>query len=111
MIRPTEVKAVAAILEQPHETPEAAARTVIEALDMMRRERVWFVVAVNATPVPFLYNGWFSTNGAAIKWVGENALNYSDLQIGVIPMYSVSRLSERHTSSHHGKLMNARKSA
>ena len=42
--RPTEVKAIAALLTEGADSPEALAKAVIDKLDELRTDRPWFTV-------------------------------------------------------------------
>lgn len=69
-IRPTEVKAVAQLLDEPAESVETLARQVIEALDDLRAKRREYIVVVNAGGLLSAY-GTYATVKEAQRAVGD----------------------------------------
>ena len=95
MARPSDVKAVAKIFDQEHESAEAAATAAIEALDLARRDRLTYGVAVQGLPVAYLYYG-FENREEAIRWSKRVALDVAGLSVGVIPVYNKDVVLDRH---------------
>lgn len=91
-----DVKAVAAILQQPEwASPEDAAKAVIEALDAARRDRMTYAVAINGRPLPHLYVG-FENREEAKRWCNRTGLDVAALDVWVIPVWSKDAVLPRH---------------
>lgn len=91
-----DVRAVAAILQQPEwETPEDAAKAVIEALDTARRDRMTYAVAVNGRPLPHVYTG-FENREECKRWAKRVGLDVAGLDVWVIPVWSKDAVLPRH---------------
>ena len=69
-IRPTEVKAVVKLLDEPAESVETLARQVIEALDDLRAKRREYIVVVDAGGLLSAY-GTYGTVKEAQRAVGD----------------------------------------
>jgi hypothetical protein len=95
MPRKSDIKAVAAIFEQDHDSAEAAAVAAIEALDKARRERMTFGVAVQGLPVATVYYGW-ETRQEAVNWCKRVGIDVAGLSVGVIPVYDKDAVFDRH---------------
>lgn len=91
-----DVRAVAAILQNPEwESPEAAAKAVIEALDAARRDRMTYAVAVNGRPLPHIYIG-FENREECKRWVKRVGLDVAALDVWVVPVWSKDAVLPRH---------------
>lgn len=96
MPTPADVRAVAAVLESPEwESPEDAARAVIEALDERRRDRMGYAVAVNGRPLPHLYIG-FENREECKRWAKRVGLDVAALDVWVVPVWSRDVVLPRH---------------
>jgi hypothetical protein len=95
MPRKSDVTAVAKIFEADHESAEAAATAAIEALDAARRDRLGYAIAVQGTPVAYLYHG-FENRQEAVNWCKRVGLDVVGLSVGVIPVYNRDAVLERH---------------
>jgi hypothetical protein len=67
-----EIDAVAAALEQPHESAQQAAAAAIEAIDQARAERVMYVAAMRFEGPVFIGLGPFSTKNQAQKAIEKH---------------------------------------
>lgn len=95
MPRKSDVTAVAKILQEDHESAEAAALAVIEALDTARRDRPRWGLAVQGLPVAYVY-GDHETRQEAVNWAKRVGLDAVGLSLGVIPIYNKDHVLERH---------------
>lgn len=67
-----EVEAVAAALDQPHDSAEAAAKAAIKALDEARTERVTYFAVLRLGPSWFTGFGPYSTKNQAVKAIEKH---------------------------------------
>lgn len=90
--RKDEVERIVALLEQPHESAEKAARAVLAAAFGLMAERSWYVVANKIAPdAPMLLFGLFATETAAEKAVQSNALAL----VGAASVHPVTGIQDR----------------
>lgn len=83
-IRPTDVKAVAALLVEGAETPEALARLVIEALETARIERDEWALMTGERDLAIAY-GPYPTYNAAMRDVEKS-------KVATLARLSIGRL-------------------
>lgn len=94
-----ELTAVVAALQDDHDSVEAAAAAAIAALDEARIDRTTYAVAVQGTPVAFIYQP-FGNRQEALAWVKKYGLAGVDgLTVGVVPVFSKDRIPKRHTAA------------
>lgn len=91
-----DVRAVAAILQNPEwDSPEVAAKAVIEALDAARRDRQTYAVAINGRPLPHIYTG-FENREECKRWAKRTGLDVAALDVWVVPVWSKDAVLPRH---------------
>jgi len=87
MAKPTQIKAVAAVLEEEHESALDAAKAALNVYDELRQEDVTYTVAVEMVGPVYLSYGAFATRNQAAKWI-EKGFPFSETTKAVImPVY------------------------
>ena len=85
-IRPTEVRAIAALLDEPADSAEDLARMVIEKLAELREKRQEYVVLV-AEPGMTSVRGFFDTPNQAKRALGKSIIaSRPGVRGGVFPV-------------------------
>lgn len=77
-VRPTEHRAVLALLDAPAESVEELATDVIQAIDELRAKRRDWVVVVHDPGVCVHVHGPYVTQAAAQRDIGRNVFAASD---------------------------------
>lgn len=95
MPRKSDVTAVMKLLEEPAEDAEELAERIIEAMDVARRDRTRFALAVQGLPVAYLY-GDFENREEAIRWGKRVGLDVAGLSVGVVPLFNRDMVLARH---------------
>ena len=72
--RPTEVKAIAELLNQPADDVNDLAKRAIHALDEMRKSRTQYAILVLHTGAGYAVYGPYDTPNQARKDVGKNII-------------------------------------
>lgn len=94
-----ELNAVVAALEQSSESVEETAEAAIQALDQARAERTTYGVAIQGTPMAFIYQP-FGNRQEALAWVKRYGLAGIDgLSVGVVPLFNKDRVPKRHAEA------------
>lgn len=89
--RPSEVKAIAALLQEGAETPEALAKQVIAEVDRLRTDRKTFMVVAQyqAADTPwYLAYGPYATAKQAEKATAKGLPIMPPAKVAVVPTYN-----------------------
>lgn len=85
--KPTAVKAVAAVLEEEHESALDAAKAALATYDELRQEDVTYTVAVELAGPVYLSYGGFATRNQAQKWIEKGFPFSQTTKSAIIPVY------------------------
>lgn len=87
MAKPTQIKAAAAVLEEPHESALDAAKAALAVVDELRQEDVTYTVAVEMAGPVYLSYGGFATRNQAQKWIEKGFPMSQTTKAAIIPVY------------------------
>jgi hypothetical protein len=97
-IRPTEIKAIANLLEQEHDDVEALAKLVIQTIDELRAKRETFVLAeIHPTLRVAIGIGPYATEAQARKDVGLLVKHDTQSRAYLLRMKDPSNVSDGRT--------------
>lgn len=87
--RPTEIKAIAALLAEGADSPEDLAKTVIRELDVLRTDRVTYTVVCEWVGPVLIGYGPYPTANAARKAVEQGKVPAARHgRNGIVPVYA-----------------------
>lgn len=97
--RPTEVKAVEALLHEPAEDARELAVRVIEALDELRAERPFYVAAVGSEDATWAYGAFATARQAEKALHGLASTGFVTAAVRVYPAGSLQAEEARTSAS------------